>query len=162
MKILEDPSEVPDDTQATLKSKASSYLDQQQNREEVKGKSQKESEPVSTLRKRERCYANFGQQGKVHVRYHRDKVGMSPDADKVPCNERLYPRSYRNTWDPEEEKIVHLARGCDFVEKGNIKETSSDALCKLLQLHAAPEAHMEQFDSNFLNYHYFMACLLKL
>ena len=44
---------------------------------------------------------------------------MSPDVDKVPCNERLYPRSYRNTWDPDEdEKLVHMARGCNTVKKG--------------------------------------------
>ena len=62
----------------------------------MKGKSQKESEPDSTLRKRERFDTNFAQ-GMVHIRYHRDKIGMSPDADRVPCNERLHPRSYRNT-----------------------------------------------------------------
>ena len=116
VKILEAPIEVPDDTQGTLKSKTS-YLDQRQKREEVKGKSQKESEPASTLRKREICDANFGQQGKVYVGYRRDKIGMPPDADKVPCNERLYPRSYRNTWDPDkDDKMVHLARVCNFVE----------------------------------------------
>ena len=71
---------------------------------------------------------------------------MSPDADRIQCNERLYPRSYRNTWDPDEDdKLVHLARGCSPVEKENIKETSSDALCKLLQLQAAPEVDMELF-----------------
>ena len=154
--------EVPDDVQVTLKSKTS-YLDQQQKREEVKGKSQKELEPASTLRKRERCDANFGEQGKVHVRYHRDKTGISPDAEKVPCNERLYPRSYKNTWDPDEnEKLLHLTRGCNTVEKGNIKEISSDALCKLLQLHAVSEVDMEQFDGNPLNYHYFMALFAEV
>ena len=59
VKILEVPSEVPDDAQVTLKSKTS-YLDQQQ-KGEVKGKNQKESEPASILRKRERCDANFGE-----------------------------------------------------------------------------------------------------
>ena len=59
----------------------------------MKGKSQEESEPASTLRKRERCDANFGEQERVHVKYHRDKIGMSPDAEKVPCNEKLHPRS---------------------------------------------------------------------
>ena len=104
---METPTEVPDDAQATLKSEIS-YLDQLQKRKEVKGKSLKESEPDSLLKIRERCDANF-EQGKVHVRYHRDKIGMSPDADRVSCNERLYPRSYRNTWDPDEDnKPVHL------------------------------------------------------
>ena len=80
------------------------------------------------------CDTNFSEPGKVHVRYNRDKIGTSPDADRVQCNEKLYPRSYRNTLDPEEDdKLVHLTRGCDTVEKGNIKETPSDALCKLLQ-----------------------------
>ena len=51
VKILEAPSEVPDDAQATLKSKMND-LDQQQKREEVKWKSQKESEPDFTLKKR--------------------------------------------------------------------------------------------------------------
>ena len=92
MRILETPSEVSNDAQVTLKSKTS-YLDQQQKGEEVKGKSQEESEPASTLRKRERCDANFGEQERVHVKYHRDKIGMSPGAEKVPCNEKLYPRS---------------------------------------------------------------------
>ena len=134
VKILEAQSEVPDDEQATLKSRTS-YLDQQQKREEVKGKSQKESEPASTPRKGERCNTNFGEQGKVHVRYHRDKIGMSSDADRVPFNERLYPRNYRNTWDlDEDDKLVHLARVCNTVEKGNIKEAPSDALYKLLHL----------------------------
>ena len=111
VKISETPSEVPDDAQATLKSETS-YLDQLQDGKEVKGKSQKESEPNSMLRKRERCDANF-EQGKVHVRYHRDKIGMSPDADRVSYNERLYLKSYRNTWDPDEDgKPVCLARGC--------------------------------------------------
>ena len=69
---------------------------------------------------------------------------MSPDTDRISCNERLYPRCYGNTWDPDEEdKMVHLARGCSTVEKENIKETSSDALCNLLQLQAAPELDME-------------------
>ena len=87
---------------------------------------------------------------------------MSSDADRVPCNERLYPRNYRNTWDPDEDdKLVHLARGCNTVEKGNIKETPSDALCKLLQLQATLEVDMEQFDGNPLNYHYFMALFGK-
>ena len=156
VKILEDPSEVPDDTQATLKSKAS-YLDQREKREEVKGKSQKESEPVSTLRKRERCDANFIQQGKGHG------IGLGCHLMQKSHVMKDYPRSYRNTLDPnEDDKMVHLARGCNFVEKGNIKEISSDALCKLLQLHAAPEVHMEQFDSNFLNYHYFMALFAEV
>ena len=80
------------------------------------------------------CDTNVGEQGKVHVRYNGDKIGMSPDADRVPCNEKLYRRSYRNTWDPDEDdKLVHLTRGCNAVEKGNIKKTSSDSLYKLLQ-----------------------------
>ena len=113
---METPTEVPDDAQATLKSEIS-YLDQLQKRKEVKGKSRKELEPDSLLRIRERCDANF-EQGKVHVRYHRDKIGMSPDADRVSCNERLYPRSYRNTWDPDEDdKPVHLTRGFSAVER---------------------------------------------
>ena len=58
VKILETPSEVPDDAQATLKSETS-YLDQLQKSKEVKGKSQKESDPDSTLRKSERCDTNF-------------------------------------------------------------------------------------------------------
>ena len=113
---METPTEVPDDAQATLKSEIS-YLDQLQKRKEVKGKSRKESEPDSLLRIRERCDANF-EQGKVHVRYHRDKIGMSPDADRVSCNERLYPRSYRNTWDPDEDdKPVYLTRGFSAVKR---------------------------------------------
>ena len=65
--------------------------------------------------------------------------------------------SYRNTWEPDEDdKLVHLARGCNTVEKVNIKETSSHALCELLQLLAVPEVDMEQFNGNPLNYHYFM------
>ena len=81
----------------------------------------------------------------------------------VSCNERLYPRSYRNTWDPDEDdKLVHLARGCSTVKKRNIKETSSDALCKLFQLQAAPESDMEQFHGNPLNYHYYMALLAEV
>ena len=91
VKILETSSEVPDDAQATLKPETS-YLDQLQKGKEVKGKSKKESEPNSTLRKREGCDAKL-EQGKVHVTYHRDKIGMSPDADRLSCNERLYPRS---------------------------------------------------------------------
>ena len=99
----------------------------------------------------------------VHIRYHRDKIGMSPDADRVPCNERLHPRSYRNTQDPDEDdKLVHLVRGCCTVEKESIKETSSDALCKLLQLQAAAEVDMEQSDGNPLNYHYFMALFVEV
>ena len=86
------------------------------------------------------------------------KIEMSPEADRVPHNERLYPRSYRNNWDPDEDgKLVRLARGYNTVEKGNIKETSSDALRKLLELQVAPEVDMEQFDGNPLNCHYFMA-----
>ena len=113
---METPTEVPDDAQATLKSEIS-YLDQLQKRKEVKGKSRKESEPDSLLRIRERCDANF-EQGKVHVRYHRDKIGMLPFADRVSCNERLYPRSYRNTWDPDEDdKPVYLTRGFSAVKR---------------------------------------------
>ena len=157
MKALEAPSEVADDAQATLKSKTS-YLDQQQKREEMKVKSHKKLGPASTLRKREICDTDFAEQGKVYAGYHRDKIGMSPEADRVPHNERLYPRSYRNTWDPDEDdKLVRLARGCNTVEKGNINETSSNALCKLLELQVAPEVDMEQFDGNPLNCYYFMA-----
>ena len=71
-KILEVTNEVPDDAQVTLTSKTS-YLDQQQKGEELKGKSQKESEPAFTPRKRERCDANFGEHGK----YHTVKIEMS-------------------------------------------------------------------------------------
>ena len=128
----------------------------------MKGKSQKESELDSTLRKRERCDTNF-EQGKVHFRYHRDKIGMSPDADRVPCNEILHPRSYRNTWDPDEDdKLVHLARGYSTVVKESIKETSPDALCKLLHLQAIPEVDTEQFDANPLNYYYFIALFVEV
>ena len=140
-----------------------SHLDQEQKSKELEGKNQEESEPASTLRKKERCDINFSGHGKFHVRYHRDKIGMSPDADRVPCNERFYPRSYRDTWDPDEDdKLVYLARGCSTVEKENIKETSSDALCKLLQLQAAPEEDMEQFAGIPLNYHYFMALFAEV
>ena len=101
-----------------------SHLDQEQKSKELEGKSQEESEPASTLRKKERCDINFSGHGKFHVRYHRDKIGMSPDADRVPCNERLYPRSYRNIWDPDEDdNLVYLARGCSTVERENIKES---------------------------------------
>ena len=50
IKILDAPKEVPDDVQASLKSETS-YLDQIQQSKEVKGKSQKESEQASTLKK---------------------------------------------------------------------------------------------------------------
>ena len=53
VKILEAPSEIPDDAQVTLKSRTS-YLGQHQKRREVKRNSQKETEPASTFRKRER------------------------------------------------------------------------------------------------------------
>ena len=96
VKILETPSEVPDDVQVTIKSKTN-YLDQYKDSEEGKGKHQKETGPVSTFRKRERCELKFGKQGKVHVRYHRDKIEMLSDADGVSCNGRLYLRSYRKT-----------------------------------------------------------------
>ena len=59
VKILETPSEVADDAQATLKSETS-YLHQLQTEKEVKGKSQKESELNSKLREREKCDANLG------------------------------------------------------------------------------------------------------
>ena len=84
----------------TLKSK-NSYLDQNQKGEEVKGKSQKETERASTFRKRERCDTNFNELRKVHVSYHKDKIGISSDTNRVSCNERMYPRSYRNTSDPD-------------------------------------------------------------
>ena len=43
---------------------------------------------------------------------------MSPDADRAPYNERLYPRNYRKTWDPDEDdKLVRFARGCNTNEK---------------------------------------------
>ena len=43
---------------------------------------------------------------------------MSPDADRAPYNARLYPRSYRKTWDPDEDdKLVRFARGCNTNEK---------------------------------------------
>ena len=90
-------------------------------------------------------------------------IEMSLDADRVPCNQRLHPRSYRNTQDPDEDdKLVHLARGYSTVEKESIKETSSDALCKLLQLQAAAEVDMEKFDGSTLNYQYFMALFAEV
>ena len=55
-----------------------------------------------------------------------------------------------------------MTRGCNNVEKGNIKETPSDASCELLQLREAPVVDMEQFDGNPLNYHYFMALLAEV
>ena len=61
VKTLEAPSEVPDDAQATLKSETSN-VDQQQKREEMKWKSQKEL-PLSEKGK---CDTNFGKHGKVH------------------------------------------------------------------------------------------------
>ena len=88
---------------------------------------------------------------------------MSSDTHRISYNERLYARNYRNTWDPDEDhKMVHLARGCNTVEKRNIKETTSDALCKLLQLQAVPEVDLEQFDGSPLNHHYFMALFLEV
>ena len=96
MKILETPTEVPDDAQVTLKSKTG-YFHQQQKREEVERESQKETESASTFRKRERYETNFGEQGKVYVRYHREKIWMLSNADSVSCNEMLYPRNYRST-----------------------------------------------------------------
>ena len=62
----------------------------------------------------------------------------------------------------EDDKLVHLAKGCSTVEKESIKETSSDALCKLFQLQAAAEVDMEQFDGNPLNYQYFMALFAEV
>ena len=88
---------------------------------------------------------------------------MSSYAHRVPCNERLYPRNKSNTWDPDEDdKLVHLARGYNTVDKGNMKETPSDVLCKLLQLQAAPEVDMEEFDGNPLNYRCFMALFAEI
>ena len=112
----------------TLKSETS-YLGQHQKREEVKGKSHKETELAPNFRKRERCETNVGEHGKVHVRYYRDKIGMSSDEDRVSCNDRLYPMIYRNTCDPDEDdKLVYLARGCNNVGKGNIKDTPIQCL----------------------------------
>ena len=88
---------------------------------------------------------------------------MTSDAGRVSCNERSYPRIYRNTWSPDEdEKLVHLARGCNTVDKENIKETPPDALCDLLQLQAVPEVDMEQFESNPLNCHCFLALFAEV
>ena len=110
-----------------MKSKTS-YLDNHKKREKSKWRSQKEIESASTFRKKERCKTYFCEQGKVYVWYHKDKIGMLSDADRVSCNERLYQRSYRNTWDPdEEENLVHLTGGYNTAEQGNLKETSSDA-----------------------------------
>ena len=55
-----------------------------------------------------------------------------------------------------------MARGYSTVVKESIKETSSDALCKLLQQQAAPEVDTEQFDGNPLNYYYFMALFVEV
>ena len=91
------------------------------------------------------------------------KGRLRPYAKRITCNERMYPRSYRNALDPDEDdKLVHLARGCNNVEKGNIKQTLSDALCKLFQLQAVPEIEMEQFDGNPLNYYYFMTLFAEV
>ena len=68
---------------------------------------------------------------------------MSTDADRVSCNERLSPMSYRNTWDPdgsillkrETSRNPHLMRCVSFFD------------CR--QLH--PEVGMERFDGNALN-----------
>ena len=88
---------------------------------------------------------------------------MPSDADRVSYNERLYLRSYSDTWNPDEdEKLVQLTRGCKTNEKGSIKETPSDTLCKLFQLPTAPEVDMEQFHGNPLNNHYFHALLAEV
>ena len=78
---------------------------------------------------------------------------MSPYAKRITCNERMYPRSNRNTLDPDEDdkRLQYL----QYLAKGNIKQTLSDTLCKLFQLQAAPEIEMKQFEGNPLNYHYF-------
>ena len=70
VKTLEAPSEVPDDAQATLKSETSN-VDQQQKREEMKWKSQKEL-PLSEKGK---CDTNFGKHGKVHQALAYEKQG---------------------------------------------------------------------------------------
>ena len=142
VKILEAPNEVPDDVVALSNLRPATQINQQKS-EEVKGKCQKESEPAFTLRKRERCDTNFGEEGKVHISYDKDKIWMSTDADRVSCNERLYPMSYRNTWDPdgsillkrETSRNPHLMHCVSFFD------------CR--QLH--PEVGMEQFDGNALN-----------
>ena len=47
---------------------------------------------------------------------------MLSDAGGVSRNGRLYLRSYRKTWDPDEyDKPVHLIKGCNTIQKGNIK-----------------------------------------
>ena len=47
---------------------------------------------------------------------------MSSDVDRISCNERLYPSSYRNTWDPDEDdELFHLARSCNTLEKETSK-----------------------------------------
>ena len=70
VKTLEAPSEVPDDAQATLKSETSN-VDQQQKREEMKWKSQKEL-PLSEKGK---CDTNFGKHGKVYQALAYEKQG---------------------------------------------------------------------------------------
>ena len=84
-------------------------------------------------------------------------------SNRVSCSEGLYLKRCRNTWDPDkDEKLVHLARGCNTFDEENIKETPTDVLCKLLQLQATPEVDMEQFDGNPVNYHYFMALFAEV
>ena len=85
---------------------------------------------------------------------------MSPYAKRITCNERMYPRSNRNTLDPDEDdkRLQYL----QYLAKGNIKQTLSDALCKLFQLQAAPEIEMKQFEGNPLNYHYFMTLFAEV
>ena len=73
---------------------------------------------------------------------------MSPDADRAPYNKRLYPRSYRKTWDPDDSSWFVWQEVAILMKKEASRKAHlmhcvslfSDALFKFLL--PAPEVHM--------------------
>ena len=101
--MLEAPGEVPDDAQVTMKSETSD-LDQLQKNKEVKEKSQKESEPDSTLRKKERCDKNLRIQLAAEVAKSKTRVKILEAQGEVPDDAKATLKSETSYLDQLQKK----------------------------------------------------------
>ena len=99
-----------------------------------------------------------GASRKSQVGYHKDVSRQDASVRRIGMNGRPL-QDRMKTWEPSEN--VHSGNKNSLTDEDANHKASSE-LCKLLQQRAAPEADIDCFDGNPLNYHYFMAFFFEV
>ena len=99
-----------------------------------------------------------GASRKSQVGYHKDVSRQDASVRRIGMNGRPL-QDRMKTWEPSEN--VHSGNRNSLTDEDANHKASSE-LCKLLQQRAAPEADIDCFDGNPLNYHYFMAFFFEV